>query len=163
QRVFAVGYTAMRAGSFMLPAYTQLTPNLYVAQSRLFHTNQGIFVSEGQACLVDPGIYPDEIEAIARFVSKQSASAQAIILPHTHAPGHAADQLTLYHPETATLWAADMLSDLEIPFVSHDLDAYQLTLAALASWDIRVLIPGHGHTTTNPQEIQARLSEDIAY
>ena len=55
------------------------------------------------------------------------------------------------------------MSDLEIPFVSHDLDAYRRTLATLDGWDIRILIPGHGHATTNKQEIRNRLSEDIAY
>ncbi len=220
--------------------YTQLTPNLYVGRSRLFHTNHGIFVSTGQACLIDPGIYYDELDALARFVSGQGATVQSIILTHshwdhilgpqhfpaariiaqasyltsirdgkdviiksiaawqkeghiqpagpfviplptetfdqtttlmlgsltlrlTHAPGHAADQLTVYHPESATLWAADMLSDREIPFVSYDLEAYRRTLATLATWDIRALIPGHGHATTDQQEIHDRLTEDIAY
>ena len=217
----------------------QLVSGLWVGQSRLFQTNHGIFLSEGEAFLVDPGIYPDEIENIARFVSEQSASVQSVVLTHshwdhilgperfpgvkitaqasytaqahehdlliksilewqekaglqrdrpftiplpdqtfgdstalrvgslllrlTHAPGHAADQLTIYHEESGTLWAADMLSDLEIPFVSHNLIAYQRTLEKLAEWDIRALVPGHGHTTVDPQEIRTRISEDIEY
>lgn len=224
----------------MPPTLTQLTPNLYVTQSRLFYTNQGVFISEGQACLVDPGIYPDEIDSLIGFLSERGVTVQAIVLTHSHwdhilgpqyfptariiaqesylaetrqhgdnilksitdwqqasnvqigepfaipqptetfrqtttlaigeltlrlshAPGHASDQLTVYHAESATLWAADMLSDLEIPFVSHDLDAYERTLATLANWDIRILIPGHGYPNANPTEIQRRLSEDIAY
>jgi glyoxylase-like metal-dependent hydrolase (beta-lactamase superfamily II) len=224
----------------MSPTFIQLNPNLWVGQSRLFYTNHGIFISEGQACLVDPGIYPDEIEAIARFVAERGAITQTIILTHshwdhilgpehfpgvsiiaqasyltsiregkdailksivawqkensiqpsqpfiiphptesfedsialalgnlelrlTHAQGHAPDQLTVYQASSATLWAADMLSDLEIPFASHNLDAYQCTLASLAEWEIRTLVPGHGHATTDPQEIRNRLSEDIAY
>jgi glyoxylase-like metal-dependent hydrolase (beta-lactamase superfamily II) len=63
---------------------TQLTPVLWVAQSRLFHTNSSIFISEGRACLVDPGIYPDEIEGIAAFLVEQGAVADAIVLTHIH-------------------------------------------------------------------------------
>ncbi|MBL8055143.1 MAG: MBL fold metallo-hydrolase, partial [Anaerolineales bacterium] len=38
-----------------------------------------------------------------------------------HVPGHAADQLALYQAEAGTLWASDILSDTEIPFVSDSL------------------------------------------
>ncbi len=79
------------------------------------------------------------------------------------APGHAPDQLTVYEPESGTLWAADMLSDLEIPYVSHSLEAYRATLAALAPLPIRALVPGHGHATTDPRAIAARLDADRAY
>jgi hydroxyacylglutathione hydrolase len=220
--------------------FAQLTPHLWVAQSGLFHTNSGIFVSDGQACLVDPGIYPYEIEGIKRFLAEREASAQMIVLTHSHwdhilgperfpgirvvahagyndiarehaavplksiasweakqgiqrdnpfaipqpdetfdelltlgvgscalrlvhGPGHAPDQLVVYHADDATLWAADMLSDLEIPFVSHDLSAYQRTLDMLSELSIRVLVPGHGHATTDQQEIRTRIAEDIAY
>src|SRR5438105_10615413 len=68
----------------MSPTFTPLTPNLHLAQSRLFHTNHGIFISDGHACLIDPGIYPDELDAIARFVSEQRATPQTIILTHSH-------------------------------------------------------------------------------
>jgi glyoxylase-like metal-dependent hydrolase (beta-lactamase superfamily II) len=219
---------------------THLTPHLWTGQSRLFHTNHGVFLSGRAACLVDPGIFPQEIAAITEFVADRGARVDTIILTHshwdhilgperfpgarvvaqaaylaqvregegsilksiaawehesgverhepfaiplptetfeetttlavdgltlklTHAPGHAADQLTVYHAESATLWAADMLSDLEIPFVSHDLEAYRRTLDALAHLEIRALVPGHGHTTTDPQEIHDRLAEDLAY
>ena len=81
----------------------------------------------------------------------------------THAPGHAADQLTVYDPASGTLWAADMLSDLEIPFVSHSLPAYRATLATLAGWDIQTLVPGHGAPTSDPTIIAARLGEDRGY
>ncbi len=81
----------------------------------------------------------------------------------THAPGHAADQTTVYDAASGTLWAADMLSDLEIPFVSDSLAAYERTLAGLAGRDIRALVPGHGAPTTDRAEIQARLADDRAY
>jgi glyoxylase-like metal-dependent hydrolase (beta-lactamase superfamily II) len=224
----------------MSQSIIQLTSNLWVLQSRLYFTNSGVFLSAGRACLVDPGIYPDEIQASADLVA-QDAALQTIILTHGHwdhilgpeffpgvktiaqanyssivsgkhsarirrqiaewethhdvkrtqpfviphpdeildetatlavgdislhlhhAPGHAADQLVIYHPLDATLWAADMLSDLEIPFVCHNLAAYQQTLAMLSAWDVQVLIPGHGRPTSNAAEIRTRISDDIAY
>jgi glyoxylase-like metal-dependent hydrolase (beta-lactamase superfamily II) len=199
-----------------------------------------VFLSGRSACLVDPGIFPEELTAIAEFVADRGTRVDTIILTHghwdhvlgperfpgarvvahaaylahvregeagilrsiaswelesgverhepfaiplptetfeettnlavdglslklAHAPGHAPDQLTIYHAETATLWAADMLSDLEIPFVSHDLDAFRHTLKAMAHLEIHALVPGHGHATTDPHEISSRLHDDIAY
>jgi len=79
-----------------------------------------------------------------------------------HAPGHAPDQCAVYHAESATLWAADMLSDIEIPFVIS-LSAYEQTLAHLATLDIHALVPGHGAPTTDMGEIERRLAADRAY
>ncbi|MCR4404047.1 MAG: MBL fold metallo-hydrolase [Candidatus Acetothermia bacterium] len=218
-----------------------LTPSLWVAQSRLYFSNSGVFLSEGRACLVDPGVFPEEIEALARFLEERGAPPEVIVLTHSHwdhllgperfpgvkiiaqanylaaisgraadeipwqieewaaehgidrpqpfslpepdetfgemlelavgelalrlvhAPGHAVDQAVVYEPESATLWAADMLSDLEIPFVSHSLSAYEETLAMLSAWEVRVLIPGHGQPTASKREIRSRLEEDRAY
>jgi glyoxylase-like metal-dependent hydrolase (beta-lactamase superfamily II) len=78
-------------------------------------------------------------------------------------PGHAADQVAVYEPASGCLWAADILSDVEIPFVSHRLDAYRETLERLAGLDLRVLVPGHGTPTTSPAECTARLAHDRAY
>jgi glyoxylase-like metal-dependent hydrolase (beta-lactamase superfamily II) len=224
----------------MPQTFTQINPHLWVAQSRSLHLNSGIFIGGGQGCLVDPGLLPDEIERIARFVREQGAALQTIILTHSdwdhilgperlpgarvlahadyldalrrddggvgrmvarweahhgvvrerpfamprpdvtfersttqgvgelilrlaHAPGHAADQLVIYHDDSGTLWAGDMLSDLEIPFIIDSLAAYQRSLAYLAGLDIRALVPGHGRPTTDQAQIRARLSEDQAY
>lgn len=225
----------------MTLSFKQLTPHLWVAQSRLFYTNVGMFLSAGQACLIDPGVYPDEIAAIRDFLAEHEAEAQAIVITHghwdhvlgpehfpgvpviaqanyleetagpgaalsqgeiarwekeagieragtfgfprpertfgqrmamqlgeitlqlAHTPGHAADQLVIYLAVEEALWAADQLSDLEIPYVSHSLTAYERTLQTLARWEVRALVPGHGTPTTDPQEIHARIFEDIAY
>ena len=80
-----------------------------------------------------------------------------------HAPGHAADQLVMYHAATGLLWASDILSDVEIPFVSHSLAAYERTLAMLAGWNIQVLVPGHGHIAHTPTEIEGRIHRDREY
>ncbi len=80
-----------------------------------------------------------------------------------HAPGHSPDQCVLYQPEEGILWAADMLSDLEIPFIMHDLDAYQQTLAELRKLEVRLLVPGHGHFAREKETIQGRFKEDMDY
>ena len=80
----------------------------------------------------------------------------------THAPGHCSDQIVLFDPLTRTLWAADMLSDLEIPFV-EDIHAYVKTLARLRQLDIATLVPGHGNPTADSDEIQRRLVWDHDY
>ena len=80
-----------------------------------------------------------------------------------HTPGHTPDQCVIYHEESATLWAADMLTDTEVPFIGHSLDAFAKTLAFLSTLDIRVLIPGHGNPATDVDEIRTRFDEDRAY
>ena len=203
--------------------------------------NSGIFLSGGKACLIDPGLFPEEIEVLAQFLREKRAEPQVIILTHSHwdhllgperfpgvkiiaqadylretsggraddllwqvgewedeyglkrerpfvlprpertfkvrltlkvgelklrlvhAPGHAPDHLVVYEPESRTLWAGDMLSDLEIPFVSQSLEAYEKTLKLISTWKIDSLIPGHGHPTTSVEEIQSRIAEDLAY
>jgi len=80
-----------------------------------------------------------------------------------HTPGHAPEQLVVYDPNEAVLWAADMLSDIEIPFVMHNLKAYRQTLDRLARLDVAVLVPGHGQPAGGQVEIKARLDADRAY
>jgi hydroxyacylglutathione hydrolase len=84
-----------------------------------------------------------------------------VLLVHT--PGHAGDHLSIYDAESACLWAGDILSDLEIPFVNDRLDAYERTLAMMAGMDIRILVPGHGHTTSDTDAIQRIIREDRSY
>ncbi len=80
-----------------------------------------------------------------------------------HAPGHAPEQLVVYDRAEATLWAADMLSDLEIPFVMHSLKAYRQTLDRLAQLEVTTLVPGHGRPATGQSEVRARFDTDRAY
>ena len=219
---------------------TELFPGWWVTQSHLYHTNSGLFTSEGAAVLIDPGIYPDEIERLASFVSERRLALQAILLTHSHwdhllgaerfagipvlahqifyktavrseplirreiaamekeadlirrrafrlpcpeitfdtsltlqvgretlelyaVPGHAPDQFAIYQPGRAILWAADMLSDLEIPLVQSSLRDYMKTMCWLDDLPIRGLIPGHGSASGAIDEIEARLSSDRAY
>jgi glyoxylase-like metal-dependent hydrolase (beta-lactamase superfamily II) len=209
---------------------------LVVRQSRFLHYNAGAFVSNGMACLVDPGILPEETAALVEACG--DAELQAVVLTHAdwdhvlgpeqlppaevvaqaayaddldpdgiravlaqlerhasltrtapfepplpsltfeesmalavgelelrleHAPGHAASMLTLYEPQEATLWAADLLSDVEIPSIIRDLEGYERTLERIDRLEIRMLVPGHGTPTSDRAEIRRRLDEDRGY
>jgi glyoxylase-like metal-dependent hydrolase (beta-lactamase superfamily II) len=78
-------------------------------------------------------------------------------------PGHSADHLSIYDPRSGALWAGDMLSDMEIPYVISSLADYERTLAHLSALDVRALVPGHGHPTCDPAEVQRRLRADTEY
>jgi len=80
-----------------------------------------------------------------------------------HAPGHAPEQLVVYVPDEATLWAADTLSDIELPFVMRNLKAYRQTLDRLAQLAVTTLVPGHGRPASGKAEVGARLDADRAY
>lgn len=80
-----------------------------------------------------------------------------------HTPGHARDHLSVYDPDTCFLWAGDLLSDREIPFISDRLDAYERTLGMLAAMDVRTLVPGHGCVTADVTEIRDRIDADRSY
>jgi len=221
-------------------SFEERTPHLLSAKCRGLAMNTGILHEGGHAALIDPALFPDEIEDIAAFceghgmrvesvilthhhwdhvlgaarfapariVTQQSYTAQtALELDHTrsrvdqcyraqgivlqvpfdppvpdqtvehitglmvgdlrvqlfHTPGHARDHLSMYDAETCSLWAGDLLSDLEIPFVSDRLDAYERTLGMFAAMDIRELIPGHGGVTADVAEIHGRIAADRAY
>jgi glyoxylase-like metal-dependent hydrolase (beta-lactamase superfamily II) len=101
---------------------------------------------------------PDET-----FADDHTLNLDGLELRLLHVPGHAPDQLAVYEPAGGWLWASDILSDLEIPFVAHDLDAYERSLARLKALPLRGLVPGHGHPTADAAEIQRRLDEDRAY
>ncbi len=202
--------------------------------------NAGVFVSAGQAMLIDPGIFPDEMDRLRAAVYEQDAVPARLVITHSHwdhllgpeyfpdvpvvqqveaeavlaefrpaierqvtdwerqnriereqpffcpepdetfgartelavgnealqlmhAPGHAPEHLVVYHPASGLLWAGDMLSDIEIPFVMHSLVSYQRTVEALARLDVRVLVPGHGQATSDPKEIRRRFERDRTY
>jgi glyoxylase-like metal-dependent hydrolase (beta-lactamase superfamily II) len=78
-------------------------------------------------------------------------------------PGHSADHLSIYDPRAGALWAGDMLSDIEIPYVISSLADYERTLARLSALDVRALVPGHGHPTCDPVEVRRRLRADAEY
>jgi glyoxylase-like metal-dependent hydrolase (beta-lactamase superfamily II) len=110
---------------------------------------------EGEQRFVAP--HPNEV-----FEDSMTLMVGGTSLHLIHAPGHTTDHLVAYHPESGTLWAADMLDDLLVPYAS-DLTAYKQTLAMLSKWDIRVLVPAHGSPTADTEEIRARILKDMTY
>jgi hydroxyacylglutathione hydrolase len=202
--------------------------------------NAGVLVAGEDALLIDPGLYPDEIDRMKAHVYERGASPKYVVVTHSHwdhvlgpeyfpgvpviqqreslavlaesgtrierqvtewerksgiqrdmpfllqepeqtftdrlelglgdgriellhAPGHAPEQLVVYDREGHALWAADMLSDREIPFVMHSLAAYRETLDRLAQMDVAMLVPGHGRPARNAGEARARFDTDRAY
>ena len=81
--------------------------------------------------------------------------------------GHCDSQLNLHLPEARTLVAADMLSDLEIPWLNRPPAAYRATLDALIPLAehgaIETLIPGHGAIARGADAVRARLARDVEY
>jgi glyoxylase-like metal-dependent hydrolase (beta-lactamase superfamily II) len=101
---------------------------------------------------------PDET-----FTDESTLTVGGLELRLVHAPGHSPNMLTIYEPASATLWAADVLSDVEVPAIIDDLGSYERTLSRIAELEIRTLVPGHGNATDDPAEIARRLDEDRTY
>jgi glyoxylase-like metal-dependent hydrolase (beta-lactamase superfamily II) len=83
------------------------------------------------------------------------------------APGHSDSQLTLHVPERRLLFAADMLSDIEIPELNQPPAVYRATVEALLplaqGGAIETLVPGHGSIATGRDAVLARLRADLDY
>lgn len=97
------------------------------------------------------------------FEDTLSIQIGEITLNVIYAPGHSADQFTVYDPVSKILWAADMLSNIEIPFIYDSLQSYENTLSRLNRLEIQHLIPGHGSYTSSLHEIETIFKEDRAY
>jgi hydroxyacylglutathione hydrolase len=85
-----------------------------------------------------------------------------IVVHDAHAPGHGA----VWLPDTGTLLAGDMCSDIEIPL--PDVEAadpfgdYQAGLDLLGALPVRLVVPGHGHVGDAP-EFRRRMDADRRY
>ncbi len=83
------------------------------------------------------------------------------------APGHCDSQLTLHLPERRILFAADLLSDVEIPMLDRPPAVYRRTLAPLLqladSGAVEALVPGHGTIARGRAAATARVRKDLAY
>lgn len=79
-----------------------------------------------------------------------------------HAPGHSA----IFLPDSGTLMAGDMCSDIEIPLLDRDQDDqvgdYRAGLARLADLPVRLLVPGHG-SATDAAGFRRRVDADLKY
>lgn len=86
-----------------------------------------------------------------------------LITHNGHAPGHTA----LFLPDSGTLIAGDMLSDIEMPILELDAEDpggdYRAALRLFAALpEVRWLVPGHGHVTDG-EGFRARLAADTEY
>ncbi len=83
------------------------------------------------------------------------------------APGHCASQVAFFDPASGVFLAADMLSDIEVPWLDGPPWVYRQTLKAL-HWvfeqeDVRTLVPGHGPVATGRAGAYRRLLRDLDY
>jgi hydroxyacylglutathione hydrolase len=87
----------------------------------------------------------------------------ALVVTHqAHAPGHSA----LFLPDSGTLVAGDMCSDIEMPLLDLDqadpVGDYLAALDQLAAMPVDLVIPGHG-TVGDAAEFRRRIDADLAY
>lgn len=83
------------------------------------------------------------------------------------APGHTADSIFTLYPEKGIIFAGDALSDMEFPFIYHSSLAYlkslKLAEQLVDTYELEVLVPGHGNVAFGRQEICQRIKVDLAY
>jgi hydroxyacylglutathione hydrolase len=81
--------------------------------------------------------------------------------------GHSPSQLTLHLPDLRVLFAADMLSDIEVPGLEGPPETYRVTLETLRPLAehgaIETLVPGHGAIARGRDEVMRRLERDLGY
>ena len=207
---------------------------------KYYRYNAGVFLSRGQAALIDPGMTFSELAAIRQFLAEEEAQVCVLMLTHFHwdhlmgagldwgkvrllahtrfgeeftrhltanraaidswateakedisvlnlhqeilpvdidipinlgdlrlrplyTPGHTADHLSIFEETTGTLWAGDILSDVEIPFVSNSLTEYLRSNQFLRGLKINSLVPGHGSPAKTEEDVRQRLEKDRVY
>lgn len=151
-------------GAAWFPGAHIVTHQAYVAQTvlDLEHTRrsiQGYYGAEGVAADT-PFSPPMPDQTVDRIIGLMVGDMRVQLF---HTPGHARDHLSVYDPDAACLWAGDLLSDLEIPFVSDRLDAFERTLGMFAGMQVDLLVPGHGNFTRDRSEIRRRIDADRSY
>jgi hydroxyacylglutathione hydrolase len=103
------------------------------------------------------------LTALAENLIPWSGPAAQVVGHDAHEIGHGA----IFLPETGTLLAGDMLSDLEIPLLyageGDPVGRYRAGLERLAGLaGVRTVVPGHGHVGDGA-EFRRRVAADLAY
>ena len=151
-------------GAARFPGARIVTHQAYLAESalELEHTRSAIRRFYGEEGVATPVSFEPPLpdQTVDRIVGLMVGDMRVQLF---HTPGHARDHLSLYDPDSTFLWAGDLVSDLEIPFVSDRLDAFERTLAMFAAMEIHLLIPGHGTVTRDAADIRHRIDDDRAY
>ncbi len=117
-------------------------------------------IAEGEMDMPEWGwdVAPDwEVNRTQSFLI---SDLEILIIP---LPGHTADQVGIYIPKDRTLFAADMLSDQEIPLLSFNSAVYQKSLERVLHYPIENIIPGHGNPSVTFEESQSRINHDLEY
>ena len=83
------------------------------------------------------------------------------------ARGHNADGIITFNQSKGILIVGDYLSNIEFPYLYDSVDFYHNTLdrleAIIDSGEVRLLISGHGDSTTDQAEMRKRLDDSHAY
>lgn len=79
-------------------------------------------------------------------------------------PGHSSDMVVVYLPTERILFASDTVVNGIVPAIGDgDSRMLEYSLRKLLTWDIDILIPGHGHVLTDASAITRWLNWEITY
>jgi glyoxylase-like metal-dependent hydrolase (beta-lactamase superfamily II) len=113
----------------------------------------------------DRGFEPFEPDPAIR--GEQALASGPWRMALREARGHCDSQITVHLEDRRLLFAADLLSDLEIPWLDREPAAYRHTLARLealvADGAVETLVPGHGTIGRGAEAILERLHRDLGY
>ena len=111
------------------------------------------------------GFRPFEPDLV--FEGEQSLARGPWRLVLREAQGHCDSQITVQLEDRRLLFAADLLSDLEIPWLDREPAAYRRTLERIeiltTAGDIETLVPGHGSIALGAKAVLARVRRDLRY
>ncbi len=83
------------------------------------------------------------------------------------APGHCDDHVTVHLPERRLLFAGDLLSDLEVPWLDREPAVYRRTIEGIArlveAGKVETIVPGHGAVAVGAEAARARVRRDLRY
>ena len=79
-------------------------------------------------------------------------------------PAHTPEDFSLYIPEEKVLFSGDLVFRNRIPFVGDaDSRKWVSTLDELLTWDIDVIVPGHGPASTEPAQDMRLTRQYLVY
>lgn len=112
----------------------------------------------------DPLVFPRlEIE-VGDDQIIQEGLTELLFLP---ARGHTNDGIFTIVSPPGIFIAGDYLSDIEFPFIYFSFREYEKTIERAAKillqHSVRVLVPGHGSATADPEEMKSRAVNDARY